>query len=1008
MKFRSLVLLTSVFVFLVTASSASAKYSGGTGEPNDPYKIVTAQDLIDLGNEPNDYDKYFIQDANIDLSEYIFDGALIACDINPNKTDFQGTPFAGVFDGNGYTIRNLHIEGNNYLGMFGKIESEAILSNISIEGADIEKGIYFNCINVGGLVGCNYGTIIQSHSTGLVNGDNYCNYIGGLVGRNYGNITLSYSTCTVSGNDYIGGLVGYNSGNITLNYSTGSVNGGNYIGGLAGENSVNITSSYTTCTVSGNYNVGGLVGNNEFNITSSYSTGSVTGNNSYTGGLTGKNNGIIHSSYSIGTVNGHNFSGGLVGSNSGSITSSFWSTQTSEQSTSAGGSGLTTEQMQTKSTYSQWDCIDEKNNGTSDFWYLQEGSYPQLTGLSGYTLRELQGSGTPNDPYLIYDANDLGIIFYHPEAHYRLEADINLSDITWRQPIVPYFDADFDGNWHTIKSLHIDGISYLGLFGKLDSNAEISNLILEDADINGIGKNIGTLAGQNYGVIKSSYSISIVSGISSAGGLVGYNLGSILSSYTIGQINGNSNIGTLAGSNAGSIISCYCSGIATGSFDCGGITGINAGIITSCFSNSTVQICKGRPSQYVGGLVGNNPGSITSSYCIGTVSGNTNINPGGLAGDNSGSIISSFWDIQTSGLSTSKGGIGKTTAEMQDIDTYLNAGWDFVDEQSNGTCDFWCFQEGTYPQLAAFSGYAIQKPEGSGTPESPYLIYDINDLGVIWYYPQAYYSQVKDINLSDTKWKNSIVPLFAGNFNGNHHKIFSLNINGAGHLGFFGLVTRNSEISNISLESGNINGIGDYIGGLIGYNSGDILSSSFTGKVCGRNYTGGLIGYNLSGDINSCFSIGEVIGNDFIGGLVGFLDRELIQENYINSYITSSYSKCMVTGIQNVGGLVGLNYICNIHSSFSSNKVNGQENIGGLLGYSSRVKPKACFWDIETSGLSTSGGGTGKTTAEMQDINTFLNAGWDFIGENDNGTEDIWWIDNGLDYPRLWWEMETE
>lgn len=33
-------------------------------------------------------------------------------------------------------------------------------------------------------------------------------------------------------------------------------------------------------------------------------------------------------------------------------------------------------------------------------------------------------------------------------------------------------------------------------------------------------------------------------------------------------------------------------------------------------------------------------------------------------------------------------------------------------------------------------------------------------------------------------------------------------------------------------------------------------------------------------------------------------------------------------------------------------------------------------------------------------------AGWDFVGETVNGTEEIWWIDEGSDTPRLWWEME--
>ena len=63
------------------------------------------------------------------------------------------------------------------------------------------------------------------------------------------------------------------------------------------------------------------------------------------------------------------------------------------------------------------------------------------------------------------------------------------------------------------------------------------------------------------------------------------------------------------------------------------------------------------------------------------------------------------------------------------------------------------------------------------------------------------------------------------------------------------------------------------------------------------------------------------------------------------------------------------------------------------------------FWDIETSGHTRNYGGTGKTTtAEIQTAATFLEAGWDFVEETDNGSENIWGIDKGQDYPRLWWE----
>jgi len=60
---------------------------------------------------------------------------------------------------------------------------------------------------------------------------------------------------------------------------------------------------------------------------------------------------------------------------------------------------------------------------------------------------------------------------------------------------------------------------------------------------------------------------------------------------------------------------------------------------------------------------------------------------------------------------------------------------------------------------------------------------------------------------------------------------------------------------------------------------------------------------------------------------------------------------------------------------------------------------------METSGQATSAGGTGKRTAEMQMAGTFAEAGWDFVGETANGTEDIWAICEGVDYPHLAWEF---
>jgi hypothetical protein len=59
----------------------------------------------------------------------------------------------------------------------------------------------------------------------------------------------------------------------------------------------------------------------------------------------------------------------------------------------------------------------------------------------------------------------------------------------------------------------------------------------------------------------------------------------------------------------------------------------------------------------------------------------------------------------------------------------------------------------------------------------------------------------------------------------------------------------------------------------------------------------------------------------------------------------------------------------------------------------------------DSSEQASSAGGTGKTTAEMQMEGTFTEAGWDFVAESVNGTQDIWAICEGVDYPHLAWEF---
>ena len=153
---------------------AYAKYSGGTGEPDDPYQIATAEDLMLLGETPEDYDKHFILTADIDLDpnlpgRKVFDKAVIAPEhIYDDPEVFGGTSFFGHFNGNGYVISNLQIQGSRYHGLIGRLEIGAVISNLGLETVDVNgTGNY-----VGGLVGCKSGSeIAECNSSGVVNGN---------------------------------------------------------------------------------------------------------------------------------------------------------------------------------------------------------------------------------------------------------------------------------------------------------------------------------------------------------------------------------------------------------------------------------------------------------------------------------------------------------------------------------------------------------------------------------------------------------------------------------------------------------------------------------------------------------------------------------------------------------------------------------------------------------------------------------------------------------------------
>jgi hypothetical protein len=360
-KFKILLIFPLLITVCLVIFPAYAKYGGGTGEPNEPYQIATAEDLMLLGESTEDYDRHFILTADIDLNpnlpgRKVFDKAVIAPDTNDIEDLFQGTPFIGVFDGNSHVISYLTIEGSDYLGLFGQLESGAEIKNLGIVDVNVAGlGKY-----ISGLAGSNLSIISNCYSMGIISGSSS---VGGLAGSNgsiyfeswdmppffrplnpasfmvrqtAGRIYDCYSTASVYATDNsCGGLVGRNNpGEINNCYSTGLVSGESSVGGLVGESkggfnlSSTISNCYSTGIVSRNEDVGGFVGVNSGSIVSSFSTSSTSGQERV-GGLVGVNRGgstevtgimrrleaEVINCYSMGTVSGYTCVGGLVGSN---------------------------------------------------------------------------------------------------------------------------------------------------------------------------------------------------------------------------------------------------------------------------------------------------------------------------------------------------------------------------------------------------------------------------------------------------------------------------------------------------------------------------------------------------------------------------------------------------------------------------------------------------------------------------------------------------------------------
>lgn len=246
-----------------------------------------------------------------------------------------------------------------------------------------------------------------------------------------------------------------------------------------------------------------------------------------------------------------------------------------------------------------------------------------------------------------------------------------------------------------------------------------------------------------------------------------------------------------------------------------------------------------------------------------------------------------------------------------------------------------------------------------------------------------------------------------------------------GNTSVAGLLGVSTKAVNNCYFSGIVAGY-QHVGGLVGENYDSISDCYSIATVTGYMTVGGIVG-GSKGGVYGCYSMGSVTGNVNIGGIMGCGEgvvrnshsaSNVDGERYVgglrgccrnNGSVSDSYCTGSVNGDEYVGGLVGF---CDdsgsVNNSYSTGSVIGSSYVGGLVGYSENESNVVnCFWDTQTSGQTTSDGGTGKTTAQMKNIATFSGVAWDIIAVANPNTRNpsyIWNIVDAVTYPFLSWE----
>lgn len=634
---------------------------------------------------------------NINIASSVFTGNDTYDSVGAVAAENNGGSISGI-SGYGNTIKGSGgyiggLVGKNYGGISNSNDQSTVIA-----GADTVAG------GIAGVNGTNAGkdkggTIdnVQSTSavtTGVLAEIQYASNMGGIVGKNEYNINnvSAHGITGKTGNTKTsGGIVGTNEGRISNAYNESIIHGSENIGGVAGNNGTQASKSEQTelndvanaveiIGDAGGKNVGGLVGMQEHATTNQgRNTGVITGCTNV-GGMVGYNkadsylNNLENSPQA--TITGITYVGGIAGVNEGEISA--------DDQLNLVNSGK---------IYG-WENVGGiagKNSGTID----NVNSNINLYVIDEATRDALKGSTDIADDAQFFGGvtgENVGII---TNATNRARVDAA--------------QASYVGG--IVGKNTKDGDKVGKLLGMGNSN---KGFVIGNNYVGGvIGKNEVAITGtaeQSVGIVNSGTVIALAGG---AGGIIGENSADItyVNMTNEGEVHGNASAdGTREENGTGGIIGVNgykaddtganishsslmnrVNGNVSGVANVGGIIGINHGIITGgrddhdnyykyqIYNNGTIQAgsynaetgtITAFDGENIGGLLGNNSGTLTAGYNTGVVDAGQSSNVGGIAGTNSGKLDQVFNSVVT----VTKTETGATDADGRKLYNYTDGG----------------------------------------------------------------------------------------------------------------------------------------------------------------------------------------------------------------------------------------------------------------------------------------------------------------------------------------------